>query len=788
MFKRKNSQRFFGIFMMLITMISISHAQITLENSKIRLRTDGKHIISLYDKVRFLEHISSDYTTAQGLLAVSYVYSNNQQPAGTVNSGSITSITLIKSSTSEAVYQLDNNELKATISMTLNDTEAEIIWGIKVEMKNTLYVVSQVEFPRFRTPQSFGGKYKQFVDPAFEGRIFSLQQAMTPFTKSYPGRQSIQMSACISTAGGVMLWTDDTSGQVKSFGYLNSGTSSHIAVRHLMPYDNSIWQSSYNTRMTLCGNQWQDAAEIYRNWGLKQTWSATTLKNRKDVPDILHQVPIIFTGKITVENLTTLPSTLKAWGDLFGTRVIYEPTHWEKYDKYVGIDYFPVSIGNQEYINLNQAFKTKGIVHAGCIEGYHWTKSLTDGTAAQNASLDAYFKDNKGIDLCRTKIDGTLYADLMESRNEVYLCRGTDFGKTFLQNTAYQLFDLGATAIHNDFDQLMALEGPCFNRNHGHPIPYGNWQIDMMKTVYTEIANQAKSRNITDFYLTREWPCEIFNMILQGNQVRNYKILGDPTQIPLYLYVYHDYITSLYGFGWIPGGTSDDELAATLLYGQLPGFGFWQTTIKMPSVALSANALSIMKDYYGAIKTYAKDYLLYGRLLKPAILSAPTTLIHNTWQDDKGNIGVFATNTLTTNTVVSVKIPGTTNKYLNVFNGNTLVSSTEVKGGELFSWDIPKWRLSYLIFSDDKLTANTQQLKKKSINIFPNPVKDVLYINFDNYNSNWEITIKDISGKTMFTEQNKEIINMNHLANGMYVVNIKSNQLNFSEKIIKTSN
>ncbi len=193
--------------------------------------------------------------------------------------------------------------------------------------------------------------------------------------------------------------------------------------------------------------------------------------------------------------------------------------------------------------------------------------------------LENFFVADNGVNLCRTKLDGSLETLNLEGRIEVFLCRGTEYIKTFMQETSKTLFDLGITAIHNDFDQLMALDGASFNKSLGHLIPYGSWQIDVMSKVYSEIIAEAKSRNITYFYLTKEWPTELFNMKIQGYQVRNYKSLNDTTYIPLFHYVYHDFVSSIYGFGWMQGTATDDDLAAMLIYGQLPGMAFWQSTI-----------------------------------------------------------------------------------------------------------------------------------------------------------------------------------------------------------------
>ena len=738
-----------------------------LKNDFIRFETDGKHITSLYDSIRNVEHIASDYTATKGFFSVSYVPETNFTTSTLIEASALTS-TLITSSNTALEFKLENTDVIVYVKYILHPSSAEISSEIRIELKNREFFVCQVDFPRFRTLKLHNDVFKEFVNPLWEGRKQSVETAWSSFVQFYPYKQAIQMSAILSDVAGALLWTNDTKGHVKSFGFQNNGaTSVNMAVRHCMPYESSKWESTYQTMIALCDNNWEDAAEIYRDWATKQTWSATLLKNRTDVPANLHNSPLVISSQVDMENLSDLPSQLNLWAEKYNTQVIYRPLGWEKYGNWTGIDYFPSRIGDQNFLNLNNQLKSNNITTSGFIEGFHWVWNLTDGTSETNTTLQSYFADNKGNDLCRTQKNGTLYEAKESVRQVYFLCRGTNRGKTFLLDVAKGLFDRGITNIHNDYDHLMGGDGPCFNKSHGHPIPYGTWETDLMIKTYHDIIQEAKIREIKNFSLTKEWPCEIFNMILNGYQARNWKIVSSQkNQIPLFLYVYHDYIPAIYGLN-TANATKDAELCASIIYGQINSIAFWKTTVKSPSTTIN----NVLQDYYESLKINSKDFLLYGRLLK-SIVSANSGAIQNTWQDDKGNIAVFAIDTLETNIVLTLKVPSGM-KYMNIYTGSTLNSAVQVTPGENYSWNIPKWRLCSAVFSQVPL-AIKKNIYDHKITVLLNRAEKKLRINTEENIVQCAMELFDMYGKVIISSNNESEMSLLNITNGIYCLRVRS--------------
>ncbi len=769
----------------------------TLENNSIFFQTNGKHITSLYDKKRCVQHIASSKDSVS-FFALSYVDKTKFTPRKPAIDASKFTLSVLTHNENELKFKLEYTWKQSIINVKPHVTvivkfvlssNAEIISHINVELNNDS-LVSGVDFPRFRTSRKLlnSNVSKLFVDPMYEGRMQSVETNWSKYTNFYPAKQGLQMSAILSDSAGVLLRTNDTVGHVKSFGFLNNSDNEiSMAVRHCMPYDSRTWNASYQTMIGLCGNSWEDAAEVYRNWAINQSWSDTLLINRKAVPENYHKTPLVISSELYLEdNIYNLRVRLKCWAGKYKTNIIYRPIGWEKYGDWVGIDYLPTKNSDSKFEVLNSELKKVGIITAGFIESFHWTKYI-EGNIKISENLEKYFNDNNGNELCRTQINESLYVYVHKVRTDNFLCRGTSRGQNLLPDVADGLFERGVTTIHNDADQFMCGNGPCYNTLHGHPVPYGRWETDTMIKTYKEIIKKAKTKNIENFSLTKEWPCEIYNMILSGYQARNWKIVSsEKNQIPLFVYVYHDYIPTIYGL--CDANTSKDvEQCASIIYGQMNSIAFWNSTVQEPK-----STDSVLIDYYESMNdTHAKDYLMYGRLLK-SIVSSGTGAIHNTWKAQNESIAVFAIDTTESNVELSLKVP--LKMYvLDLYKGKTLVSSVNVKPGDSYLWTIPKWRLCSAVFkkkttsilkaNQDSKILDSKNLDSKiqdskiqdsKINVLLNRSEKILRVNSDETILQCEMNLYDMYGRVIASTKNESEMRLHKIPNGIYFLKIQS--------------
>lgn len=67
-------------------------------------------------------------------------------------------------------------------------------------------------------------------------------------------------------------------------------------------------------------------------------------------------------------------------------------------------------------------------------------------------------------------------------------------------------------------------------------------------------------------------------------------------------------------------------------------------------------------------------------------------------------------------------------------------------------------------------------LEENSINIFPNPVTDLLQISTGNIKGNYEIAIRNTLGEVVLKTNNQTKLNVSHLTNGLYLVYLANEQ------------
>ncbi len=86
-----------------------------------------------------------------------------------------------------------------------------------------------------------------------------------------------------------------------------------------------------------------------------------------------------------------------------------------------------------------------------------------------------------------------------------------------------------------------------------------------------------------------------------------------------------------------------------------------------------------------------------------------------------------------------------------------------------------------------------EQKSITNLSVFPNPVKDVLMVNYHAKNTeNLFVTITDVSGKVIYTEtlnvqlgENNFKINSSHFDKGVYFIQLSNSQSNTTKKFIK---
>jgi hypothetical protein len=683
-------------------------AEYSLENSFTRITIRDNCIVSLFDKVRKVEHVSPQTASAPGLLNIHLV--KGITPASEIDASKMVSKVISKKA-DELELEFSHQEASAKVKISLSSSDAEIIWSISVHPSDKDLMVGSVAFPVFSTPVLSEGIEKNCLLPLYEGRLHPITEVIIGHKpKVYPGCIFAQMIACLGQKGGFMLWTSDNKPNVKEFNCKSGKTDALFSVIHRMPYQSGEWKSGYDTRISLCDPRWYDAADIYRNWASQQYWCATKFKDRKDIPAIIHNPSYhcnVQIGKMSDTDLAELPQKMSDWSAQLKVPVYVRGTFWEKRGGWVGIDYFPPKLGEEKMKILSSDLKSRNIPFICEITGYAWqtgksgtiTRNINKMSQEQLNDLKLYFNENNGPDLCEQNANGE------QSDAIIRLCRGSSLGTHFIQDMNSKLFDLGTTAYHHDSDPGTMPDGisGCFNAAHGHPIPCGPWSTEITRKAFRDVRAEAARRGINNFFITKECCTEQLNMEIQGYISRLSETYKVPFIVPLVQYLYHEYIPVVLYNGQI------DELNDIILMGQFPGGRVYPV---IPAVLV---------DYYSSLNVYSGNFLKYGRMLRPLITDIPVDQVKYTvegsskevfisvphvrqsaWMDDLGNIGVFAINSKTSASTVNVPLPGKGNWQATLFIGEKEQSTRTVSAGEKIEWNLPPDRLAAVIFKPVK--------------------------------------------------------------------------------------
>ncbi len=702
----------------------ISNSQTTLENDFVKLQVQGGRVASLFDKKRDVEHVAGNGGPLSDMFGIELVKGVD---VDSVIKPSEMRSRVTREASDGFEIEYTHSKVQATTAVRIDSKTGESRWTIRVRPLDPLLAVGSVSYPIIDTPQHENGKVKRYLLPFYEG-VFPLLTERPRQGFSYPGILFAQLIACIGEKSGFMLWADDEKVNVKEFAYENrKAERSVFRVTHRFPYvTGQPWVQPYQTRLSLTGGSWYDAADIYRDWVTSVPMLGKKLRDRRNDADasIVHKAPISIRQALPLDvaEVRAIPGKVRAWQAQLDAHFVFRGTQWEKHwPWFSGPDFFPPAMGEMTYRELAGELKKLNVTFLNDIHALIWAagehpslrrhKPTTDEQVARIArELEKYFIEHDGKRVCITERDGSLSSRTGKSYQ---ICRGTEFGKTYLVRNAGKLIDLGATGFHSDLDigpLPNGIEG-CFNPDHGHPIPCGPWSAEVARQNFADIQALAEQRGIKNFLLTKEHCSESLVSVLDGYLSRPYHCLEMPEICLLAQYLFHEYITPT-----ISGAGSFEALASQVVYGQPPGVALDQPRDRV--------SIPLLQDYCRAMKGKGKEFLLYGKMKRPVIEGIPTiqskvkerqyvgdsktptmaipSVLHSVWEDGEGNIGVFAINTQKQETTVRVPAPGDGECLATFFLGASEQKTQPVRAGDMLGWRLPPGRLGSIRFAPSR--------------------------------------------------------------------------------------
>ena len=510
---------------------------------------------------------------------------------------------------------------------------------------------------------------------------------------NYPGEwTTTQLMAYYNDAGGLYVACDDPKGLPKFIDPLLERDGVTMGLGHY-PGTRGPGETKlpYNVVLGTFRGDWYAAADIYRDWASQQLFCSRKIKERADIPQWLEEAPVGIAFPMRGQGdwdppaavnpeytpLTNALPYLDRLASALKSPLMPIVFNWEHSGPWVQPDAYPPVGGKAAFREFMVKAKANGWHPVLYGDGLCWV------TSQKNTGYDgmAYFRAQDGESAAARKWDGSLLQDTWAWRKNYVACVGTEKGRQMVLDMTRRMAEMGPDVVQQ-FDQG---PGPraCYATNHGHPPVPGPWMTEAFDSLIKADEDAARSANPHMAMSCEGAPPETY---LQNFQIWD----GRVSMCPLYSFLYHEYANGHQGF--YTHRTSDEALRASvaraLVTGYIVNFTLrdrgqieydWDQTWTraIPDQAAILDWARRTNHFRAGV---ARDYLIYGRMLRPWKVHAvdqrdfgggkePT--VHSaTWQAPDGRVGVVLANYADVPETPQVELEGSGSKHLTLYTGD----------------------------------------------------------------------------------------------------------------------
>ena len=525
-----------------------------------------------------------------------------------------------------------------------------------------------------------GGAWSQKLSPdapqqwAFSSRIGDGNH--------YPGMQFAQFVAYFNDRAGLYLACQDSEANVKRFAALHQDAGLRLGVAHVGDWPAQGERTlEYDTVTRSFQGDWYVAADLYRDWTSQQKWFIPLVK-RQDIPAWLTDSPVYITlrpqgildyGPVTPVN-EFLPydkciPLLERVSAAVDAPLAIIMMGWERAGSWVYPDALPPVGGETGMRDFITAIRAHGWRAGSFCSGTRWVI----GQSWSNYDGREYYEQHGGeASVCR-EADGTAWRENwdVDWRPSYACCLGAPKTRQVAQEYVRHLIDWGMQSLQFLDQNNGSSTFPCFASDHEHAPAPGKWMAAKMAQFMATLHETAREAGAEGVVHSAESGLnEVCLPLFQETELRIYPPDYGVDIVPLYQYLFHECVV-LQGMmgnapepyhlvlrnaancvlGGIPGGVLTGD--GTLLDKDTNNWAPWE-----PHVEDSANAFKVIRAVGALRRGPGKDFLVYGRMLKPAQVNGIPmvewayngrhnripAVFHSAWQSPDGRMAIVLAN------------------------------------------------------------------------------------------------------------------------------------------------
>lgn len=454
----------------------------------------------------------------------------------------------------------------------LREKVGEAAWRVEVDPGSNEYFVEWVECPSVNLPpladNNGAGDGGRILFPYDEGVLVSdmhIKQHLWHIDAAYPSkgdyavfpnRICAQMLAYLWEDVGLYMGAHDAERGLKEIDFLEEADGVTLRFRLFGGTDfGETFRPDYDVVMAVTDGRWESAAERYRTWfesalpkGVRR------ITENPALPDWYEDSPLVVTYPVRGVHDTDemSPNRLfpyhNALPHLAGireatdSRLLVLLMHWEGTAPWAPPYVWPPFGGEAMLADFRRALREKGDLLGVYCSGF--------GYAMQSTLIEEYNKEEEYAEralwrgMC-TGPDGKVAVSRIctYQRWGYDICPASAVGRELLAESYEPLFENGLDYVQILDQNHGGGQYFCYSRDHGHPPAPGPWMTTHMQALLSEW-NARAGRTLFGCESAAAEPF-IGNLAFSDNRYELNYILGTP--VPLYAYLYHEYVRNFMG-------------------------------------------------------------------------------------------------------------------------------------------------------------------------------------------------------------------------------------------------
>lgn len=461
--------------------------------------------------------------------------------------------------------QLPGTRVKVTAKAVQN----EIRWRIAVIPGNADYKVEWIDFPRIRLRRFDDGKFLlpfaegtlvENLDNLAMGAQFRSEYAeypMTGISSFYPGPAPMQFEAYYTGRTGLYICTEDPSHSPKSIDARLAGEDAlQLLLQHFTGGEPTI---GYETVTRGFHGDWQDAAELYRNW-MERNDPCLPEKLSERMPPWFADSPVLLIYPVRGNGLdagglnpneyypyTNALPVIAEYRRKWKNPLMALLMHWEGTAPWAPPYVWPPYGGEAKLAEFITALHAEGNLLGLYGSGIGWTQqSMIDPHYDNRKRFEA---ENVAGEICRGPRGESFSRVCNGPRSQRIgydLCPASAFTAKTAAGELSSAAKLGVDYLQY-FDQNQGCAAPlCYAVDHGHPPLPGAWETEAMRRLLAQ-AQQAAGKTVLG---CENAAAEPYLETCRLNDLRYHLAWGyGGKPVPVYAYVFHEYVSGFAGNG-----------------------------------------------------------------------------------------------------------------------------------------------------------------------------------------------------------------------------------------------